>query len=29
MGPGCGDYAILAAVRSFLPDLGLMSADIV
>ncbi len=27
--PGCGDYAILAAVQSFLPDLGLRRENIV
>jgi 2-oxoglutarate/2-oxoacid ferredoxin oxidoreductase subunit beta len=27
--PGCGDYAILAAVQSFLPDLGLKRENIV
>ncbi|SHE45981.1 2-oxoacid:ferredoxin oxidoreductase subunit beta [Streptoalloteichus hindustanus] len=27
--PGCGDYAILAAVRSFLPELGLRRENIV
>ncbi|MGQ0845230.1 MAG: 2-oxoacid:ferredoxin oxidoreductase subunit beta [Sporichthyaceae bacterium] len=27
--PGCGDYAILAAVQSFLPDLGLRKENIV
>ena len=27
--PGCGDYAILAAVQSFLPDLGLARENIV
>ncbi|MGQ0466613.1 MAG: 2-oxoacid:ferredoxin oxidoreductase subunit beta [Sporichthyaceae bacterium] len=27
--PGCGDYAILAAVQSFLPDLGLKKENIV
>ena len=27
--PGCGDYAILAAVQGFLPDLGLRREDIV
>ncbi|MGQ0623893.1 MAG: 2-oxoacid:ferredoxin oxidoreductase subunit beta, partial [Sporichthyaceae bacterium] len=28
-GPGCGDYAILAAVQGFLPDLGLKRENIV
>ncbi|MFF9870534.1 2-oxoacid:ferredoxin oxidoreductase subunit beta, partial [Streptomyces sp. NPDC013953] len=27
--PGCGDYAILAAVQSFMPDLGLARENIV
>ena len=27
--PGCGDYAILAAVQSFLPDLGIARENIV
>ncbi len=27
--PGCGDYAVLAAVRGFLPDLGLRRENIV
>ncbi|MGN6597854.1 MAG: 2-oxoacid:ferredoxin oxidoreductase subunit beta [Actinomycetales bacterium] len=27
--PGCGDYAVLAAVQSFLPDLGLRKENIV
>jgi 2-oxoglutarate ferredoxin oxidoreductase subunit beta len=27
--PGCGDYAVLAAVRSFLPELGLRKENIV
>ncbi|MFC5905645.1 2-oxoacid:ferredoxin oxidoreductase subunit beta [Streptacidiphilus monticola] len=27
--PGCGDYAILAAVQSFLPELGIPREDIV
>ncbi len=27
--PGCGDYAILAAVQSFLPELGRKPEDIV
>ncbi|AOS61376.1 2-oxoacid:ferredoxin oxidoreductase subunit beta [Actinoalloteichus hymeniacidonis] len=27
--PGCGDYAVLAAVRSFLPELGLRQENIV
>lgn len=27
--PGCGDYAILAAVQGFLPDLGVAREDIV
>ncbi|MGB3187497.1 MAG: 2-oxoacid:ferredoxin oxidoreductase subunit beta [Ornithinimicrobium sp.] len=27
--PGCGDYAVLAAVQSFLPDLGLRRENIV
>ncbi len=27
--PGCGDYAVLAAVQSFLPDLGLERENIV
>ncbi|MFL6108882.1 MAG: 2-oxoacid:ferredoxin oxidoreductase subunit beta, partial [Marmoricola sp.] len=27
--PGCGDYAILAAVQGFLPDLGLRRENIV
>ncbi|CAN5289165.1 2-oxoacid:ferredoxin oxidoreductase subunit beta [soil metagenome] len=27
--PGCGDYAVLAAVQSFLPDLGLKRENIV
>jgi 2-oxoglutarate ferredoxin oxidoreductase subunit beta len=27
--PGCGDYAILAAVQSFLPDLGLRRENVV
>ena len=27
--PGCGDYAILAAVQSFLPELGLKRENIV
>ncbi len=27
--PGCGDYAILAAVQSFLPELGVLPDDIV
>jgi len=27
--PGCGDYAILAAVQSFMPDLGLEREKIV
>jgi 2-oxoglutarate/2-oxoacid ferredoxin oxidoreductase subunit beta len=27
--PGCGDYAVLAAVQSFLPDLGLQRENIV
>src|SRR4051812_12869485 len=27
--PGCGDYAILAAVQGFLPDLGLKRENIV
>ena len=27
--PGCGDYAILAAVQSFLPELGLARENIV
>jgi 2-oxoglutarate ferredoxin oxidoreductase subunit beta len=27
--PGCGDYAILAAVQSFMPDLGLKRENIV
>jgi 2-oxoglutarate/2-oxoacid ferredoxin oxidoreductase subunit beta len=27
--PGCGDYAVLAAVRSFLPELGLRRENIV
>ena len=27
--PGCGDYAILAAVQGFLPELGLAREDIV
>jgi 2-oxoglutarate ferredoxin oxidoreductase subunit beta len=27
--PGCGDYAILAAVQSFLPDLGIKRENIV
>ncbi|GAA0615719.1 2-oxoacid:ferredoxin oxidoreductase subunit beta [Sporichthya brevicatena] len=27
--PGCGDYAILAAVQSFMPDLGLRKENIV
>ena len=27
--PGCGDYAVLAAVQGFLPDLGLRRENIV
>ena len=27
--PGCGDYAVLKAVQSFLPDLGLLRENIV
>ena len=27
--PGCGDYAVLKAVQSFLPDLGLRRENIV
>jgi 2-oxoglutarate ferredoxin oxidoreductase subunit beta len=27
--PGCGDYAILAAVQGFLPELGLRRENIV
>ena len=27
--PGCGDYAILAAVQGFLPDLGLRRENVV
>jgi len=27
--PGCGDYAVLAAVRSFLPELGLKRENVV
>jgi 2-oxoglutarate ferredoxin oxidoreductase subunit beta len=27
--PGCGDYAILAAVQSFLPELGIPRENIV
>ena len=27
--PGCGDYAILAAVQGFLPELGLKRENIV
>ena len=27
--PGCGDYAILAAVQSFMPELGLKRENIV
>jgi 2-oxoglutarate ferredoxin oxidoreductase subunit beta len=27
--PGCGDYAVLAAVRSFLPELGLRRENVV
>jgi 2-oxoglutarate ferredoxin oxidoreductase subunit beta len=27
--PGCGDYAILAAVQSFLPELGLRRENMV
>src|SRR3954447_26653771 len=27
--PGCGDYAVLAAVQGFLPDLGLKRENIV
>ena len=27
--PGCGDYAVLASVRSFLPELGLRRENIV
>ena len=27
--PGCGDYAILAAVQSFMPELGLARENIV
>ena len=27
--PGCGDYAILAAVQSFMPELGIAKEDIV
>ncbi len=27
--PGCGDYAILAAVQSFMPDLGLKKENVV
>src|SRR3954467_5840092 len=27
--PGCGDYAILAAVQSFLPEMGLRKENIV
>src|ERR1044072_1473013 len=28
-GPGCGDYAILAAVQSFMPELGIPRENIV
>jgi 2-oxoglutarate ferredoxin oxidoreductase subunit beta len=27
--PGCGDYAVLAAVQGFLPELGLKRENIV
>ncbi|MCI3271307.1 2-oxoacid:ferredoxin oxidoreductase subunit beta, partial [Streptomyces sp. 7R015] len=27
--PGCGDYAILAAVQGFMPELGLAKENIV
>jgi 2-oxoglutarate ferredoxin oxidoreductase subunit beta len=27
--PGCGDYAILAAVQGFMPELGISRADTV
>ena len=27
--PGCGDYAVLASVQGFLPDLGLRRENIV